>query len=84
MGTRTQLDDEGHERVNSMLSRSIAMTRFEVHQSRQMDIAVLLEEHNRRKVDTYLAFTEGKLRRVHQKVNKLLQSMPELLQALLP
>ena len=84
MGTGTQLDGEGHERVNSMLSRSIAMTRFETHENQQMDIAVLLEEHNCRKVDTYLAFTEGKLRRVHQEVNKLLQGMPELLRALLP
>ncbi|KDO26934.1 hypothetical protein SPRG_20436 [Saprolegnia parasitica CBS 223.65] len=54
MGTGTTLDGEGHERTNSVLSRSIASTRFETAGNRQQDIAWLLEYNNRKKEASYI------------------------------
>lgn len=54
MGTGTTLDGEGHERTNSLLSRSIAATRFETAGNRQQDIAWLLEYNNRKKEANYI------------------------------
>jgi hypothetical protein len=50
MGTGTLLDGEGHERVNSGLSRGVGMTRVATHESRQLDIALMIEDHNDRKI----------------------------------
>ena len=54
MGTGTTLDGEGHERTNSVLSRSIASTRFETAGNRQQDIAWLLEYNNRKKEEHFI------------------------------
>jgi len=79
MGTGTLLDGEGHERVSSMLSRSIGMTVYETEENRHLDIALLLEHYNAKKVDGLLTFTTNKIRHVHQRVNGLLLSTPNLL-----
>jgi len=73
MGTGTLLDGEGHERVNSGLSRGVGMTRVATHESRQLDIALMIEDHNDRKIQSFPARVTGQLANVQQMLMKLRQ-----------
>ncbi|ORY53443.1 hypothetical protein BCR33DRAFT_844770 [Rhizoclosmatium globosum] len=61
MGLGLTMDGEGHERVNSWLSRMIGLTQRETWENRRMDIVLFLEWYNQMKIRRLVDWTEEKL-----------------------
>ncbi|ORY45950.1 hypothetical protein BCR33DRAFT_849593 [Rhizoclosmatium globosum] len=61
MGLGLTMDGEGHERVNSWLSRIIGLTQRETFENRRMDIVLFLEFFNWSKIRRMVSWTQEKL-----------------------
>ncbi|ORY45336.1 hypothetical protein BCR33DRAFT_765724 [Rhizoclosmatium globosum] len=61
MGLGLTMDGEGHERVNSWLSRIIGLTQRETFENRRMDIVLFLEFYNWSKIRRLVSWTQEKL-----------------------
>ncbi|KAI9340464.1 hypothetical protein BDR26DRAFT_861131 [Obelidium mucronatum] len=61
MGLGLTLEGEGHERFNSVLSRSVGLTQRETKENREMDIVLVVMHHNQGKIKSFATWTAGKL-----------------------